>query len=109
MTMIFNRSHYEDVLVTRVHKLIGKATCERRYAQIRQFEELLAGSDTIVMKFFLHISKDEQERRLLAREQDEEKAWKLSPADWTERQRWDDYTVAYEDACEPYRGDITAI
>lgn len=95
---IFNRSHYEDVLVTRVHKLIDKKTWEDRYAHINNFESLLADNNTIILKFFLHISKKEQEERLLAREQDEEKAWKLSPGDWEERKFWDDYTDAYEDA-----------
>jgi PPK2 family polyphosphate:nucleotide phosphotransferase len=98
MITIFNRSHYEDVLVTRVHKLIDKDTCEQRYTHIRNFEELLADSKTLILKFFLHISKDEQEQRLLAREQDDEKAWKLSPGDWSERGYWSDYIDAYEDA-----------
>lgn len=98
MITIFNRSHYEDVLVTRVHKLIDKETCKKRYEYIRSFEEILVANGTLILKFFLHISKDEQERRLLAREQDDEKSWKLSAGDWTERQRWDDYTTAYEDA-----------
>jgi len=98
MMTIFNRSHYEDVLVTRVHNMISKDVCEQRYAQINNFETLLAGSKTIILKFFLHISKDEQKARLLAREQDPEKAWKLSTGDWEERQFWDDYTAAYEGA-----------
>jgi PPK2 family polyphosphate:nucleotide phosphotransferase len=98
MITIFNRSHYEDVLVTRVHKLINKDTCESRYRQIRNFEEMLAENDTLILKFFLQISKDEQEQRLLAREQDDEKAWKLSPGDWSERRHWKDYISAYEDA-----------
>lgn len=97
MMTIFNRSHYEDVLVTRVHKLISKETCEERYGQINNFEKLLADNNTIILKFFLHISKKEQEERLLAREKDEEKAWKLSPGDWEERQYWSAYTGAYED------------
>ncbi|MGO8671909.1 MAG: PPK2 family polyphosphate kinase [Capsulimonadaceae bacterium] len=98
MITIFNRSHYEDVLITRVHGLIDREACERRYKRIRQFEEHLVDEGTLVMKFFLHISKDEQEARLLAREQDDTKAWKLASADWSERRRWDDYTTAYEDA-----------
>lgn len=98
MMTIFNRSHYEDVLVTRVHKLIDKKTWEARYELINNFERLLADNNTIILKFFLHISKKEQEERLLAREQDEEKAWKLSPGDWEERQYWDSYTEAYQDA-----------
>jgi PPK2 family polyphosphate:nucleotide phosphotransferase len=95
---VFNRSHYEDVLVVRVHKLAPKQVWEARYEQINGFEALLAANRTIVMKFFLHISKDEQEERLRAREQDVTKAWKLSAGDWKERERWDDYQAAYEDA-----------
>ena len=98
MMTIFNRSHYEDVLVTRVHDLIKKDVWEARYDQIKNFEKLLADSDTIILKFFLHISKKEQEERLLAREKDEEKAWKLSPGDWEERQYWKEYQAAYADA-----------
>ena len=98
MMTIFNRSHYEDVLVTRVHKLVSDKVVQARYGQIRDFEALLAGENTIVLKFFLHLSKDEQKARLLAREQDPEKAWKLSAGDWKERGFWDDYIQAYEDA-----------
>ena len=97
LMMIFNRSHYEDVLVTRVHKLVTDDVVKDRYVQIRDFEKLLADNNTIILKFFLHISKDEQKARLEAREQDEQKAWKLSVGDWEERQFWDDYTAAYED------------
>ncbi|MFL5667049.1 MAG: polyphosphate kinase 2 family protein, partial [Ktedonobacteraceae bacterium] len=95
---IFNRSHYEDVLVARVHKLVPEKVWNQRYAEINHFEQLLANSKTIILKFFLHISSDEQERRLLAREKDKDKAWKLSAADWAERKYWDDYQQAYEDA-----------
>ncbi len=98
MITIFNRSHYEDVLVTRVHKLIDDKEAERRFKYINQFEQLLAGEKTIILKFFLHITKDEQKERLLEREQDPAKAWKLSVADWHERTFWDDYTNAYEAA-----------
>ena len=98
MMTIFNRSHYEDVLVTRVHKLVADDVVQTRYGQIRDFEKLLTDENTIVLKFFLHVSKDEQKARLEAREQDPEKAWKLSAADWKERGFWDDYTTAYEDA-----------
>ena len=97
MITIFNRSHYEDVLVTRVHKLITDDVVKQRYQQINDFERLLADNHTIILKFFLHVSKDEQKARLEAREQDEEKAWKLSPGDWEERQFWDGYVQAYED------------
>jgi PPK2 family polyphosphate:nucleotide phosphotransferase len=98
MLGIFNRSHYEDVLVARVHNLVPEAVWSRRYKEINAFEKLLANSGTIVLKFFLHISYDEQERRLLAREQDKDKAWKLSASDWAERKYWNDYQHAYEDA-----------
>src|SRR6266568_5677477 len=95
---IFNRSHYEDVLVVRVHNLVPEEVWSQRYAEIDHFEKLLANSGTIILKFYLHISRDEQERRLLAREQDKDKAWKLSASDWAERKYWKDYQVAYEDA-----------
>lgn len=95
---IFNRSHYEDVLVARVHELVPRDVWQARYAQINDFEHLLAANGTILLKFFLHLSKEEQERRLLAREDDKDKAWKLSLADWRERERWHAYREAYEDA-----------
>ena len=95
---IFNRSHYEDVLVVRVHNIVPEEVWSRRYQEINHFEKLLANSGTILLKFFLHISFDEQERRLLAREQDIEKAWKLSASDWAERKYWQNYQDAYEDA-----------
>jgi PPK2 family polyphosphate:nucleotide phosphotransferase len=94
---IFNRSHYEDVLVTRVHELISRDVWEARYEQINAFERMLAENDTIILKFFLHISKDEQERRLLARERDPDDGWKLSVGDWREREFWHAYQQAYED------------
>lgn len=95
---IFNRSHYEDVLVVRVHKLVPEAVWKLRYRQINDFERLLAENNTILLKFFLHISKEEQEERLLAREQEVAKSWKLAAGDWKERAHWDDYQSAYEDA-----------
>ena len=95
---IFNRSHYEDVLVARVHELAPKQVWRERYEHINAFERLLADSSTIILKFYLHISKDEQEKRLLKRETDPIKSWKLSVGDWKEREYWDDYTKAYEDA-----------
>ena len=98
MLTIFNRSHYEDVIVVRVHDLVPKPVWEARYDQIVEFERTLADNGTLILKFFLHISLEEQEERLLAREQDPGKAWKLSAADWRERERWDDYLQAYEDA-----------
>jgi PPK2 family polyphosphate:nucleotide phosphotransferase len=100
MIGIFNRSHYEDVLVVRVHGLVPEPVWKARYAMINDFEHLLAASNTIILKFFLHISKEEQEQRLLAREQETTKAWKLSAGDWRERERWDDYMAAYNDALE---------
>jgi PPK2 family polyphosphate:nucleotide phosphotransferase len=95
---IFNRSQYEDVLVVRVHKLVPEDVWEHRYAEINHFEHLLTRSNTIILKFFLHISSDEQVERLQDREKDKDKAWKLSASDWVERKYWDDYQRAYEDA-----------
>ena len=103
-TAIFNRSHYEDVLVVRVHNLVPEAVWKRRYDRINHFESLLLDADTIVLKFFLHIDKSEQEERLLDREKDPTKAWKLAVGDWQERELWDAYTKAYEAAlsrCNP--------
>jgi PPK2 family polyphosphate:nucleotide phosphotransferase len=98
MIGVFNRSHYEDVLVVRVHNLVPDKVWKARYDQINAFENILASNNTIVMKFFLHITKEEQEQRLLEREQDVSKAWKLSAGDWRERERWEDYQAAYQDA-----------
>ena len=98
MIGVFNRSHYEDVLVVRVHGLVPARVWRARYEQINDFERILAANGTIVCKFFLHISQGEQEQRLLAREQDVAKAYKLAPGDWRERERWDDYVAAYQDA-----------
>jgi PPK2 family polyphosphate:nucleotide phosphotransferase len=98
MIGVFNRSHYEDVVIVRVHQLVPEDLWQARYQQINDFERLLADSGTVVCKFFLHISLQEQERRLLAREADVDKAYKLSADDWRERRRWDDYLTAYQDA-----------
>jgi len=98
MVTIFNRSHYEDVLVVRVHELAPETVWSHRYDHINAFERLVADNNTVVAKFYLHISKEEQEKRLLAREQDVEKAWKLSAGDWLERRAWERYMEAYEDA-----------
>jgi PPK2 family polyphosphate:nucleotide phosphotransferase len=95
---IFNRSHYEDVLVARVRKLVPKSLWKERYGHIRDFEELLAEHGTLILKFFLHISRGEQKKRLLKREEDPRKAWKLSAGDWEDRALWGDYTHAYEEA-----------
>ena len=95
---IFNRSHYEDVLVTRVHKLIDKPTCQQRYQRIREFEDLLAENGTQILKFYLHISKQEQLARFAERLEDPARNWKISESDYSERALWDDYTAAFEDA-----------
>jgi PPK2 family polyphosphate:nucleotide phosphotransferase len=95
---IFNRSHYEDVLVVRVHELVPEKIWSQRYEHINAFERLLSDSGTIILKFYLHISKDEQEQRLIEREKNPINSWKLSVDDWKERDHWDDYTAAYEDA-----------
>ncbi len=96
--IIFNRSHYEDVLITRVHGWIDDKECKRRYAQIRDFERMMAETGTVMMKFFLHISKDEQKVRLEERLADSEKHWKFDPVDLEERKFWDDYQDAYAQA-----------
>ena len=96
--MVFNRSHYEDVLVPRVHHTIDHPACSRRYQRIREFEQELVENDTVILKFFLHISKKEQLDRFAARLDDPHRNWKISEADYTERAYWDDYISAYEDA-----------
>ena len=96
--VIFNRSHYEDVLVTRVHKLIDKETWTKRYQRIRDFEALLAENGTIVLKFFLHISREEQLARFEQRLDDPHRNWKISESDYSERALWDDYIEAFDDA-----------
>ena len=98
--VIFNRSHYEDVLVPRVHGLIDRASWTARYQQIRAFETLLASNGTTTLKFFLHISKEEQLARFAARLQDPARNWKISEADYTERALWERYREAYEDALQ---------
>jgi PPK2 family polyphosphate:nucleotide phosphotransferase len=95
---VFNRSHYEDVLVARVHGLVPEEVWRARYEHINAFERTLADSGTLIVKLYLHISGEEQEKRLLKREKDPVKAWKLTPDDWRERERWDEYTAAYEEA-----------
>ena len=93
---IFNRSHYEDVLIVRVHQFVPKAVWSKRYDQINDFERMLGQNDVTILKFFLHISKDEQKRRIEQRLRDPAKQWKLAPADFQERKRWKDYIDAYE-------------
>lgn len=95
---IFNRSHYEDVLVVRIHNLVPKEVWSERYEQINRFEKLLSENNVKIVKFFLHISKDEQKKRFMQRIDDPDKRWKISDADFHERKYWDDYTKAYEDA-----------
>ncbi len=97
MIGIFNRSHYEDVLVVRVHDLVPKGIWSKRFEQINAFEQMLADNGTTIIKFFLHISKDEQRRRLQSRLDDPKKHWKFDPNDLAERAHWDDYQAAYED------------
>lgn len=96
--VIFNRSHYEDVLVVRVHDLAPKSVWKKRYDQINEFEALLAANGTVVLKFFLDISPDEQLERFRKRLEDPARNWKISQSDYTEREYWDAYTDAYEDA-----------
>ncbi len=95
---IFNRSHYEDVLVVRVHNLVPKEVWSQRYEQINNFEKMLSENGVTILKFFLYIGKDEQKQRFEARIRDPEKNWKFSPADVEERKYWDDYMNAFEDA-----------
>ncbi len=94
---IFNRSHYEDVLITRVHGWVSEKVAKRRLDQIKEFEELLTENGTTVLKFFLHISKEEQKKRLEARIADPEKRWKWSSGDLEERKLWDEYQKAFEE------------
>ena len=94
---IFNRSHYEDVLVVRVHNLVPPEEWEKRFDQINQFERYLADNGTMILKFFLHIDKDEQKKRLQARLDDPAKHWKFRLGDLEERKLWSDYMQAYED------------
>ncbi len=95
--VIFNRSHYEDVLVVRVHEYVTKKIWSKRYEQINAFEKTLVENGTTILKFFLHISKDEQKERLQARLDDPTKHWKFNIGDLDERKLWDDYQAAYED------------
>jgi PPK2 family polyphosphate:nucleotide phosphotransferase len=95
---IFNRSHYEDVVVVRVHKLVPRPVWGKRYDQINAFERHLVENDVTILKFFLHISKEEQRKRIQARVDDPTKNWKLAPSDFEERKHWDEYQRAYEDA-----------
>lgn len=95
---IFNRSHYEDVLITRVHQWISTTEVQQRFAHINAFEKMLAETGTTIFKFFLHISKSEQKQRLEERIADPNKHWKFDANDLKEREYWDDYQVAYQEA-----------
>ena len=97
---IFNRSHYEDVLVTRVHKTITDKEAKRRFREINQFEEMLHGNGVTILKFFLHISHKEQTARLKARCDDKEKQYKISESDFHERIYWNKYQEYYQDAID---------
>ncbi len=98
--VIFNRSHYEDVLVVRVHKLVPEKVWKKRYEQINAFEKTLAEEGTVILKFYMHIDKDEQKQRLQSRLDDASKHWKFSTADLKERPLWDEYMQAYQDVLE---------
>jgi PPK2 family polyphosphate:nucleotide phosphotransferase len=97
MIGIFNRSHYEDVLVERVRRLVPKATWEPRYGQINDFERMLSENGVVILKFFLHVSRGEQKRRLRDRLIDETKNWKFNAGDLEDRARWGAFTAAYRD------------
>lgn len=96
--VIFNRSHYEDVLIVKVHDWIDEAECKRRYAQINDFERMLSETGTTIIKCYLHISKDEQKLRMQERLDDATKTWKFNPNDLKERALWPQYMQAYENA-----------
>lgn len=98
--VIFNRSHYEDVLVVRVKNLVPQSVWSKRYDHINNFEKMLVDEGTTILKFFLHISFEEQRERLLSRIDEPDKNWKFNPGDLNERKLWDEYMKAYEDAIE---------
>lgn len=98
--VIFNRSHYEDVLIVRVHNLVPEGVWRKRYDQINEFERMLSENGTTILKFFLHISRGEQRKRLQARLDDPTKRWKFQYGDVHERKRWNDYVLAYQEALE---------
>ncbi|MCK0195836.1 polyphosphate kinase 2 family protein [Ancylobacter sp. 6x-1] len=103
---VFNRSHYEDVLVARVHNLVPKKVWSARYEQINAFEETLAAAGVTILKFFLYISPEEQLERFRDRLDDPTRQWKISESDYTERERWGDYMDAYEAMLEKCSTDI---
>lgn len=98
--MIFNRSHYEDVVTVRVNKLVQKRAWKKRYGHIKSFEKLLSDEGTTIIKFFLHISRDEQKMRFQSRLEEKEKNWKFKLGDLETRKKWDDYMEAYSEAIE---------
>lgn len=98
MIGVFNRSHYEDVLVARVHKLVPRKIWSERFEQINEFERSLSLNNTVILKFMLHVSRDEQKKRLKARLTDETKNWKFRPEDLDDRAKWKVYTAAYREA-----------
>lgn len=106
MIGVFDRSHYEDVLVARVDKLVEPEVWRRRYDRINRFEAELAASGTVIVKFFLHISPKVQQERLVARLDDPEKHWKFDPSDIAARAKWGDYQQAYTDVLERCNPDI---
>jgi len=106
MIGVFDRSHYEDVLVARVDELVEPEVWRRRYDRINRFEAELAASGTVIVKFFLHISPEVQQERLVARLDDPEKHWKFDPSDIAARAKWGDYQQAYTDVLERCNPDI---
>ena len=106
MIEIFNRSHYEDILVPTVHKLLPKDVIKKRYDYINSFEKLLEDNDTIILKFYLHISKEEQKERFKERQTNEEKHWKYQAGDIAESKLWDDYMEVYEEIFDKCSKDI---
>ena len=104
--MVFNRSHYEHALIVRIHDLMPEATWSKYYGQINDFEKSLSENGTHILKFFLHISKDEQLKRFEQRLDDPTKHWKINESDYTERKRWGDYTVAFEDMLSKQGGSL---
>ncbi|MEO7917125.1 MAG: polyphosphate kinase 2 family protein [Dokdonella sp.] len=103
--VVFNRSHYEDVLIVRVHDLVPKPVWSQRFEQINDFEKRLVANGTHILKFFLHISKEEQLKRFKDRLDDPTRQWKISEADYSEREYWPDYTAAYEDVLNKCSSD----
>ena len=103
---IFNRSHYEDVIVPRVHKSVPRKVWSARYDQINDFESMLVESSVMILKFFLHVSRDEQKKRLEERLDDKKKNWKFRLGDLDDRAQWDEYTSAYRDAIAKCSTDL---